>query len=957
MGSSTGGGQSRGIFVDTSGNIYHAVIFEDTIDCDPDPGLVPLICTGGYADGAIIKLNSNGDFVFAKHIKSSSNGNVMIQQVNGDASGNIYVIGHFVNVVDFDPGPAVYNLSTSGFTDGDVFILKLDQNGNFIWAKQIGDGGSDIAFDLTFDDQSNIYYICNFSGSVDFDPNGGSYYLSSNGSADCAISKLDSSGNFRWAKKFGSNGQDDIRDIELDGFANVYTTGIFNLTADFDTGPGTLNLTSAGGYDAFIHKLDSAGNFIWAKRIGAAGIEQGLGVGVDDTGAVTISGTFQNTVDFDPGAGTYNITSVSLEESFILRLASNGNFVWVKSISSTGYASLYKMTSDSLSNLYLIGLFEGVTDFDPGLGATNTLPLAGTYDGYLAKYNNTGDLIAAHVLAGNYLSYSLYIDNNLNMYVSGQLYDSLDIDLSSNINNIYNNSNATDAFLVKWSQDSCSTMILSIDSVYNVACDTSGLIFSNASGGLTPYSYFWNTTPPTIGAVGESINPGIWQVTANDVNGCLRERSVLLGGPYGTNFDLTTNLVTGSFRPGFNTDIWLDSYNAGCVPVSGQIKLCLDTLVQFNSAVPMPNQIAGDTLIWNFSLLTYPDHLIKSVNVITDTSAIIGNDLYFNLSISPTIGDYNATNNIRNYTFPVVNGYDPNDKKTYPHGLCNDNYILINETITYTIRFQNTGNAEAINIYILDTLDPSLDLNSVRIVGSSHELITEVLPGNVLKFRFDNIMLPDSNSNELLSNGYVIFEVMPDSNISNNTPLENTSHIFFDFNIPVTTNTTHNTLVNVIPNNIDNTITQIGNQLTSNHVGGSYQWIDCSNSNMHIGGETSQTFSPNSNGSYAVIITANGCIDTSTCVTISDIGIDEEASFNGISISPNPTSSTVNISSPNTLENITISLSDINGKVLIQMEEKTLKNHSIDLSHLCNGMYYIYIHSSTELTYFKVIKN
>lgn len=117
-----------------------------------------------------------------------------------------------------------------------------------------------------------------------------------------------------------------------------------------------------------------------------------------------------------------------------------------------------------------------------------------------------------------------------------------------------------------------------------------------------------------------------------------------------------------------------------------------------------------------------------------------------------------------------------------------------NQTMTYTVRFQNTGTAPAVNVFILDTIHPNLDIASLRVVGHSHPMVTEWEPGNQVRFRFDNIMLSDSASNEPESHGYVIYEIdqMPDLN--SGEEMLNTAYIYFDLNEPIQTNTVLNTI-------------------------------------------------------------------------------------------------------------------------------------------------------------------
>jgi hypothetical protein len=174
----------------------------------------------------------------------------------------------------------------------DVFILKIDSSGNFVWAKQLGGSGTDGGIFITTDSHNNIYTTGCFQGSADFDPGTGIYNLTSAGSYDIFISKLDSLGNFVWATSMGGTGADFGNSIALDATGNVYTTGYFQNTADFDPGSGTFNLSSFGNKDIFISKLDNNGNFVFAKSLGGTNDDQAYSVAVDDSGNVYTTGVF-----------------------------------------------------------------------------------------------------------------------------------------------------------------------------------------------------------------------------------------------------------------------------------------------------------------------------------------------------------------------------------------------------------------------------------------------------------------------------------------------------------------------------------------------------------------------------------------------------------------------------------------------------------------------------------------
>ncbi|MBL8812686.1 MAG: hypothetical protein JNM43_21150 [Planctomycetaceae bacterium] len=137
-------------------------------------------------------------------------------------------------------------------------------------------------------------------------------------------------GDFDSAVRFGSTGEDYGQAIATDASGNVYTTGAFEGTVDFDPGSGTANLTSSGGPDIFVCKLDSAGNFVWAKRMGGTFDERSKGIAVDRSGNVLTIGFFFGTADFDPGNGTTVLTSAGASDVFVSKLDSTGNFVWAK---------------------------------------------------------------------------------------------------------------------------------------------------------------------------------------------------------------------------------------------------------------------------------------------------------------------------------------------------------------------------------------------------------------------------------------------------------------------------------------------------------------------------------------------------------------------------------------------------------------------------------------------------
>ncbi|RYE23054.1 MAG: hypothetical protein EOP51_11680 [Sphingobacteriales bacterium] len=132
---------------------------------------------------------------------------------------------------------------------------------------------------------------------------------------------------FQWATTFGSTSNDYAISIDFDGAGNSVSAGTFGETIDFDPGPAQFNLSSNGHFDVVILKLSPAGNFIWAKSLGSSFADMPSCIKLDDNNNVYVSGSFGGTVDFDPGAGVFNMAA-SNGAAFILKLDANGNFLW-----------------------------------------------------------------------------------------------------------------------------------------------------------------------------------------------------------------------------------------------------------------------------------------------------------------------------------------------------------------------------------------------------------------------------------------------------------------------------------------------------------------------------------------------------------------------------------------------------------------------------------------------------
>lgn len=369
------------IAIDATGNSYTTGYFSETVDFDPGPGTYELSSNLG-SDAFILKLDSEGDFIWARNIGDTSSISGYSTITDQD---NIYLTGHYMGTVDFDPGPGTYELTSNGTQD--IYILKLNSDGNFIWAKSIGGNSYDGGYSITVDSYGNTYTTGFFGETVDFDPSNGIYELTSNGGSDIYILKLNTDGDFVWAESVGGNGGDHGESITKDGVGNIYASGIFNETVDFDPGNGIYELTSNGIHDVFVLKLSNAGEFIWAKSFGESSVDVGHSISTDVNGSVYTSGYYYNTIDFDPGPGIYEITSSGNADSFIQKMQSNGEFEWAISIGGAAGDYINSITLDTSGNIFATGHYYGIADFDPGPGVYELTP-NGIDDIFVFKLSN-----------------------------------------------------------------------------------------------------------------------------------------------------------------------------------------------------------------------------------------------------------------------------------------------------------------------------------------------------------------------------------------------------------------------------------------------------------------------------------------------------------------------------------------------------------------------------------------
>lgn len=312
--------------------------FNVPVDFDPTAGtffMTPLAGAGAF----MLKLDADGNFFWAKQWYSSSIGaaGCGIRDADFhplslaiDGSGNVHCTGDFGSTVDFDPNPGIYSVGT---LSNAAFVMKLNSDGEFQWARALNNSGNHAyGKDVIVGSNGHVYSVGLFDGTIDFDPGTGTKNLkapggsgpSGIGPSDAYVWVLNSLGNYIWAGQLGGNTSDFATSIDLDGTGNIYVSGAFTGTADFNPGIAKNTLKAAGDGDIYVTKLTTTGSYIWAIRLGGTSADYATALDVDIAGAILTTGTFQGTADFDPSSITYPLTSLGLTDAFVHKMSQSG---------------------------------------------------------------------------------------------------------------------------------------------------------------------------------------------------------------------------------------------------------------------------------------------------------------------------------------------------------------------------------------------------------------------------------------------------------------------------------------------------------------------------------------------------------------------------------------------------------------------------------------------------------
>lgn len=410
-------------------------------------------------------------------------------------------------------------------------------------------------------------------------------------------------------------------------------------------------------------------------------------------------------------------------------------------------------------------------------------------------------------------------------------------------------------------------------------------------------------------------------------------------------------ILTGGFPRCFSTvNYWVDVNNMGTTMPSGMIELHLDTNLTYVSADVTPDSVVGDHLYWSYDSLPYFGQQLIRVQVQMPGFWAMGTNMqsYLTASVIDTAG-VNVFERVDTLDQVLVCAYDPNDKTVTPAGFGPQGYILPTvEQLDYLIRFQNTGTDTALNVVIKDQLSMHLDWQSLTPVSSSHPMQVTVDQSGEASFSFLNIMLPDSNVNELESHGYVRFTINMLPNLPLGTSIYNTANIYFDFNPAIVTNTTINT-IDICFDNTPAVIEPFAED-TICYEGGAVQLPNATpaGGTYYGSGVSGSFFDPMMVGDGLHYVSyeymdVDGCIMVdSTAVLVEICGGIEEGAENSFVLHPNPATDFVTVSFAQPINgNHTVNVVDLLGNEVRTIQVSGGTNVNIDSDDMAAGVYFL----------------
>jgi len=743
---------------------------------------------GGWSESYISGDKTENSFGGSDYwvVKLDSIGNIQWQNTIGGNSGD----GLYSVQQTTDGGYILGGVSTSNISGDktensqgyiDYWVVKLDASGNIQWQNTIG-GNSDDYLTSIQQTTDGGYILGGWSNSNI----SGDKTENSQGDYDYWVLKLDPTGNIQWQNTIGGSINDQLYSIQqtIDGGYILGGWSNSNISGD--------KTENSQGTDYWVVKLDASGNIQWQNTIGGSFLDYLNCMQQTSDGGFILAGSSQSGI-----SGDKTEDSQGGSDYWVVKLDAFGNIQWQNSIggNSDDYLTSIQQTIDGG---YILGGYS-----NSGISGDKTENYQGLYDYWVVKLDATGNIQWQNTIGGNswdelisiqqtndggyilgghsssgisgdktensqgdYDYWVVKLTNKISL-INGKIY----IDANSNTIQDSNEINLPNRMITE--QNTGRIAFSEQNGNYNVSVlDTGNFTVSAAT------LNYYNSVPLVHTAYFNSIQ----QVDSlND----------FAFQPNGIINDVCVKLTPVSlFRSGFDATYNISFVNNGTTTLTPTVIFFPDTSVSFVTSSATPASVTTDSIVWNIGALTpfQSGNIVVTVNV--HTGLPIGSLINSRVRIEPVAGDANPGCNYSEWGVFTTGSFDPNDI------LVNRDTLFTTEIpnppyLDYIIRFQNTGNDTAFNVKVLNPLDTNkLQLNTLEYVASSHPVnMNFIYHERNMEFKFDNILLPDSNVNESLSHGFIHYRIKPKTSLVLNDNIQNNAAIYFDFNDPVITNT------------------------------------------------------------------------------------------------------------------------------------------------------------------------
>jgi hypothetical protein len=766
----------------------------------------------GARDYWIVKIDSLGNMLWENTIGGTSED--VLRSVQQTTDGGYILGGTSYSSIGGDKTE-----NSLGFHD--YWVVKTDSIGNIQWQNTIGGGSSEELNCIQQTSDGGYILGGNSESNISGDKTENCIGLD-----DFWIVKLDSLGNIQWQNTIGGNNGDYLNSVKQTNDGG-YILGGFSYS-DIS---GDKTESCIGNSDYWIVKLDDIGTVQWQNTIGGSLADQLISIRQASDGGYILGGVSSSNISGDKSENSFGGS-----DCWIIKMDSAGNIQWQNTIGGNGIDGTSSI-EQSIDGGYSFGGWSSSS-----ISGDKTENSIGYSDYWMVKIDDVGNIQIQNSIGGSVL-------NDLNCFeltadggyvLGGQSNSNISGDKTEDCIGLY------DYWIVKLtSKYNLITGRLFADLNSNGVHDSGELplsaqkITEQVTGNFTYSDHQGNYTVSVQDTGSFTVSPQF----ANWYNHIPTTQAAAFSGinqtdsfndfafqPQGLFEDVCVTITPlRNFSSGMNATYALTYLNKGTISVLPTMIFYLDTNQNYLSATITPTSVNIDSIVWNLPALPPLQFGTIIITVNVDAGILIGTPINSSLKIEPLLNDADPANNIALSQVLTTASFDPND-------------ILVNEdTLTttqlsnapwleYIIRFQNTGNDTAFTVKILNPIDTNkLNLSTFEFTNASHPVnLNWINYQRNMEFKFENILLPDSNTNEPLSHGFVRYRIQPKTTLSAGDSITNFAAIYFDFNEPVITNTAKTIIIlptsiasatpsqgklHVFPNPAENTINISGIQL------------------------------------------------------------------------------------------------------------------------------------------------